>query len=340
MVFALIVAAVSYSLTAYLIRRLRILDVPNDRSSHTTVKPRGGGIAIVAAFALGICVIQSAGRIVPIRTGYFISFFVSLAIIAVVSFYDDVRPRDFRLKLVVQVVAIGLAMFLGNVIDLIRMPWLGEMTDPLLLYPLTFLWFLGMLNAYNFLDGLDGMAAGTAVVVGCFFSFIAFREGSHFAYLVSLSLAAAALGFLAHNWSPARIFMGDVGSAFIGFAFALIAVMAARYDHGHTSLFVMPLLLFHFIFDAAFSMTCRAIRGENITQAHRTHIYQLLNRLGLSHSRVSGLYALLAAIQGLAALWMVTLPREWRLTAFLPFFVVYLTSGIVIRRRASMAGLI
>lgn len=339
-VFAAFIGGISFLLTAILIRRLRIFDIPNERSSHLLPTPRGGGLAIVAGFMIGVSLIQIIGTSVPLRSQYFWGFLLSLLLIASVSFYDDIQHRGFKVKLWTQLASILLVMAAGNVVDVVRLPWFGEVQAFIVLYPLSLIWLLGLTNAYNFMDGLDGMAASTAVVASGFFSYIAFREGSHFAYLVSLALGAATLGFLVFNWSPAKIFMGDVGSTFLGFAFATLAIVAARYDHGHTSLFVMPLLLFHFIFDSIFTFIRRLMNGANVFQAHRTHLYQLMNRLGYSHKAVTLIYAGLAVIQGIAAIWMVSIPGEQRLLVFLPFAVSYLLIGFWILTNARREGLL
>lgn len=338
--FVALIGVVSSILTAILIRRLRVLDIPNERSSHSVPTPRGGGLAIVVGFLLGISMIQLIGDTVPLRSNYFRVFLFSLLLLAGVSLYDDIRNRGLRVKLGAQFVSILLVMAAGNVIDLMHLPWVGELRTLYLLYPLTLLWLLGLTNAYNFMDGLDGIAASTSVVASGFFSYIAFQEGSHFVYLVSLTLGAATLGFLAFNWPPAKIFMGDVGSAFLGFAFATLAIVAARYDLGHTSLFVMPLLLFHFIFDSTFTFLRRLLHGDNVFQGHRTHLYQLMNRMGYSHRAVTLIYAGLAMIQGFTAIWMLRLAGEQRLLAFLPFAVTYLLAGIFITTRARKAEML
>lgn len=340
LLFATLIGGISTVLTAILIPRLRVFDIPNERSSHLFPVPRGGGLAIVVAFLIGVSLIQFIGTAVPLKSHYFWGFLFSLALIAGVSFYDDIQHRGVKVKLGTQLVSIAVAMAAGNVIDVVYLPWVGEVQAFTLLYPLTLVWLLGLTNAYNFMDGLDGMAASTALVASGFFSYIAFQEGSHFVYLVSLVLGAAALGFLVFNWPPARIFMGDIGSTFLGFAFATLAIVAARYDHGHTSLFVMPLLLFHFIFDSIFTLIRRLMNGDNIFQAHRTHLYQLLNRLGYSHKTVTLIYAALAAIQGLAAIWMVGLSGEQRLLVFLPFAVSYFLLGAQVLARARNAQLL
>jgi len=113
-----------------------------------------------------------------------------------------------------------------------------------------------------------------------------------------------------------------------------MAIIAARYDMSHTSFLVMPLLLFHFIFDTTITMARRGLAGENIAMAHRTHLYQLLVRMGMSHASVTGSYCLLALVQGFAALWMVQIVGEARLWVFVPFVVVYSLAAYIITMKA------
>lgn len=340
LVFGGFIAVLSAILTRFLALHLKALDVPNERSSHTIVTPRGGGIAIVAAFFIGILLIQGLGDRTPIVTQYFLGFVISIALIASVSLYDDFKPLTFAVKLGMQVAAIVVAMAAGIVVDLIRLPLAGAIEIGLWAYPLTFLWMLGLTNVYNFIDGLDGFAASTAVVAAAFFAYITYQEGSHFIYLASLSLAAASLGFLVFNWPPAKIFMGDVGSTFLGLTFAVMAVIAARYDHSHTSFLVMPLLLLHFIFDATFTFFRRMLAGENVFSAHRTHLYQLLNRSGYSHKQVTLLYACLAVMQGLAAIWMMRHLGESRGMVYFPFILLYCVGAHWTLVRARQKGIV
>ena len=340
MLFAVAIFGVSVIVTILLIRYLKIFDVPNERSSHTRITPRGGGIAIVSAFLAGILLIHLMGDKTPIYTLYFLGFFAAASVIAALSLYDDFRHVSFRVKLGGQVIAIIVAMLSGIVIDVTYLPSLGEVRWGWWAYPLTLLWIMGLTNAYNFIDGLDGIAASTAVIAAAFLSFISFQQGSHFIYLTALTLAAASLGFLIFNWSPARIFMGDIGSTFLGFTFAVMAIIAARYDHSHTSLFVVPLLLFHFIFDTAFTFLRRLLRGENVFQAHRAHLYQLLNRLGYSHGKVALLYSAMAFSQGLAAVWMVNNLGEKRPLMYIPFLVLQLVYARWVIGKAKKRGII
>lgn len=339
LLFAAIIFGISAVLTMVLVRHLKFFDVPNERSSHVKITPRGGGIAIVVGFLVGILLIQWIGDKAPIYTRYFAGFAAASFVIAVLSFYDDFKHCSFKIKLGGQIVAICVAMLSGIVMDVTYLPWLGEVHWGWWAYPLTLVWILGLTNAYNFIDGLDGLAASTAVIAAGFLSLISFQHGSLFVYLAAMTLSAAALGFLVFNLSPAKIFMGDVGSTFLGLVFAVLAIIAARYDRSHTSLFVVPLLLFHFIFDTSFTFVRRLLRGDNVFQAHRSHLYQLLNRSGLSHSQVTLLYSAMAVSQGLAAVWMVNNLGANRPLMYLPFLLLHCGYAAWVIGRAKKHGL-
>lgn len=322
--FSLVIAGISAWGTFLLTRHLKAFDAPNERSSHVALTPRGGGIAIVAAFLAGILSIHLVGDNTPIYTNYFLGFLFSSLIIATLSLYDDFNTVSYKIKLAGQTIGIIVGLSAGIVIDLVHLPVLGQVHFGFWAYPLTLLWILGLTNAYNFIDGLDGLAASTAVIAALFLAYISFQQGSNFIYLTSLTLAAAAFGFLLFNWPPARIFMGDVGSTFLGFAFAVMAVIAARYDHSHMSLFVVPLLLFHFIFDTIFTFIRRFLAGEHVFTAHRSHLYQLLNRIGYTHKQVTLICSSMAVCQGIAAIWMVRSLGSERVYVYLPFLAFYL----------------
>lgn len=338
--FALVIACFSAASTFFLVRYLRILDIPNERSSHSVPTPRGGGLAIVAGFFLGILLIHFFWGVAPVGASYFIGFLGALVLIALVSLSDDFKSRQVLLKVVTQFIGIGIVMASGIVIGEFHLPGMGPVASGWLAWPLTLLWIFGMTNAYNFMDGLDGMAAGNGVIAGGFFSYIAWQQGSPFVCLAALALCAATSGFLVFNWPPAKIFMGDVGSTFLGFAFAVMAVIAAHYDHAHVSLFVVPLLLFHFIFDTVFTFTRRFLRGERVFQAHRTHLYQLLNRLGCSHLAVSAVYGLMAIAQGFAAIEMVGIVGDRRMLVFLPFLLLQGIFAVVVMTLAKRRNLL
>ena len=340
LLFAFFLLGLSILITRLMLYRARILDVPNPRSSHNIPTPKSGGISIVATFLAGIAIIFVVADRAVIQQHYFYGFVFSALLIAGISLYDDIKNKPFIIRLTTQLLAIFLVLASGLVIDQIAIPYFGLLSLGWLSYPISFIWFLGLTNAFNFMDGLDGLAAGVAVIVSAFFCAITFSQGSTFVYITSYTVLSGALGFLIYNWAPARIFMGDVGSAFLGFVFAVLAVIAARYDNSHTSFLVMPLLLFNFIYDTFFTFLRRLLRGERVIDAHRVHLYQLLNRLGYSHQSVSLFHYGVCVAQGIGAFWMVNIPGSDRALVFLPFLVFQMLYSFIVIKRAKKAQLL
>jgi len=340
LLFAIWLVALSFVITRIMLSNVRIMDVPNARSSHEIATPKSGGISIVITFLIGTIVIFFVADATMIRQDYFFAFVFTSVLIAAISLYDDVKNKRYLVKLGTQLVAVFIVLAAGLVIDEIKLPYLGLVPLGWLSYVVSFLWIVGLTNAFNFMDGLDGLMGGVAVIVSAFFCVITFAEGSHFVYIASYTILAGTIGFLFFNFPPARIFMGDVGSAFLGFAFAVLAIIAARYDLSHTSFLVMPLLLFNVIYDTFFTFTRRLMRGDQVTAAHRTHLYQLFNRLGYSHRTVSLFHYGVCILQGVAAFWMINIPGAQRMLVFVPFLAFQIIYTYVILSRAKKAGLL
>jgi len=330
----------SAGLTYVMARFVQVMDRPNLRSSHSRPVPKSGGIAIVATFVVGSLIIYFYADVARIDDRYFWGYVISAVLLAVVSFVDDILQKIFLAKILTQVLCASVVLASGVVINRLAVPYWGEVPLGAVGYALTFLWILGLTNAYNFMDGLDGLAAGVAVIAAAFLCAIAFQQESVFVYVSSYVLLAGAAGFLVFNFPPARIFMGDVGSAFLGFTFATLAVIGASLDLGHLSFFIVPMLLFHFIFDTVFTFFRRLLRGEKIHHAHRTHLYQLLNQLGYGHRAVSLFHYVVTAVQGAAAFASLGLPADRRLLLFIPFLIFDVAYARWVLRRAKAAGLI
>jgi UDP-GlcNAc:undecaprenyl-phosphate GlcNAc-1-phosphate transferase len=338
--FALALFALSAGLT-WLMVRVRVLAVPNQRSSHTAPVPNSGGVAVVATFLVGYLVLYVLGDDARIGEPYMFGFLVGCVGIAVVGLFDDLgRLRTFRIKLLIQVLGAVVLVSFDIAIRRLTIPAIGSVDLGWVGYPLTVIWLVGLMNIFNFMDGLDGLAGGTAMLAALFFAVATFLEGSYFIYLVSLVLFSSVLGFLVFNYPPARIFMGDVGSQFLGFAFAAIAVIAAERDASPTSLLVMPLLFFHFIFDTVFTFFRRLRCGERVTQAHRGHLYQALNRLGASHARVSWAHYVASIVQGAAAIALLQLPADARIFVFVPLLALGAIYAAWVMRRVRRAGIV
>ncbi len=331
--YCAVVAVLAAGVTYGVARRKLLLDHPNARSSHDTPVPRSGGLGIVTATVLGMLALGIDGHPAVLRDNAFFAVLLGGLIAAMGGFADDVRTRSFLFKLGIQVVASVIAVALGLVIDTLVVPGAGPVHLGAFGPVITVLWLVGLTNAYNFMDGIDGLAGGTAVIAGIFLTLAALSLRQINEATIACTLAAASLGFLIFNLPPAKIFMGDVGSQFLGFGFAATGVLMARYDTTGTLVLLVPLLLFHFIFDTVYTAFRRWRRGENVTQAHRSHLYQRLTHAGFGHGRVTALLCTFAVLQGAGALWIVRLPPTSRALVFLPALAMQLIYLAVVVRR-------
>jgi UDP-N-acetylmuramyl pentapeptide phosphotransferase/UDP-N-acetylglucosamine-1-phosphate transferase len=281
--------------------RYGLLDVPNQRSAHTQPTPRAGGIAIVALSLAGV--VSLAAMHPEWDRTIVVAYVVSALAIAAIGFWDDIRQLPPALRLACQLVcAVGFTMAAGSW-STIALPGAGEVGLGWLGLPLTVVWLLGLLNAYNFMDGIDGLAGAQAIVAGAAWVAFGVLFGQPVVTTLGVLLASTSLGFLGHNWAPARVFMGDVGSVFLGFSFAALPLMAA--EAGPRAAAAAVLVVWPFVFDTAFTLVRRAVRGETIWMPHRSHLYQRLLPAGYSHAAVSTLYASLSAVGVLlAAVWL------------------------------------
>ena len=342
--FAFGLFLVSAGISLFLIKRTKIMDIPNERSSHKKPTPTIGGIAIVVTFFLSMLLLYIFDGKMIIAKKFFLGFTFSSLLIAGMSLYDDIKKKAFYVRLATQIIAVLIVMQFGIIITKVNFPvsLLSFVSRSLGVsgYIITFWWILGMINAYNFMDGLNGMAGGNAIIAATFFCIITYSQGSDFAYIVSYTLVAGVAGFLIFNFPRARLFMGDIGSTFIGFTFATLPIIASLYDNAHTSLLVVPLLLFHFIYDTGFTFLRRLFKGENVFMAHRTHLYQLFNRLGFTHFKVTIFYWAVSIAQGLGAMWMLTIPGPKRLLVFLPYLIFQIIYTIIIIYHARRGGLL
>ena len=338
--FGAVLFVFSVLICFFLLKNAWIIDVPNVRSSHNIPTPKSGGISIVLTFIAGIIVIYFISDSIAINKKYFMGFMFSSLMLACVSLYNDKYNLHYYVRMFFQVIAAITVMVCGLIITEISLPWVGNVklgvTGPVL----TLLWIVGMTNAYNFMDGIDGLAGGTAFITSLVFSILCYMQGSSLVYLVSYGMISGCLGFLFFNFPKARLFMGDVGSIFIGFSFANISIMASLYDQSHTSLFVIPLLLFHFIWDTIYTFFRRGINGENVFMSHRTHLYQLFNRLGYSHNTVSYTHFIMSLFQCAGAWILLKIPGSNRLFVFVPFILFQMIYTRFIVRRAKQLNII
>ena len=285
-----------YSIRRYAERR-QILDQPNDRSSHSIPTPRGGGLAIVI-LVIGVSLWSA------LETGLDrgLIYTVGGVIVAWLGWRDDLHSLSPWIRFAGQGIVAAISIFGLGYFKVVTIPMFGELQLGVVGIIITFLWIIGLTNAYNFMDGIDGMAGGVALSAGLGWMWLASNMHNAFAFWVTLAISASSLGFLGHNWSPAKIFMGDVGSTFLGYSFAVLPLIAST--HGGDALLLGTLLMWTFIMDAGVTFIGRLIKRENIFSAHRSHLYQRLVIAGYKHTTISSLYILLTLLAGiLSYMW-------------------------------------
>lgn len=264
--------------------RRQIMDVPNARSSHVAATPRGGGLAIVVAALLAFAWLAWTGAM---DIGLFGALLSCGSAVAVIGYFDDRRPVPARVRLPVHFAAALAAMVcLGGLPEL----QFGAVTLRLGVtgYVLGVVGIVWVLNLFNFMDGIDGIAGSEAVFIGLGGAALpVFTDpgGSTVVAGPGLALAAASGGFLVWNWPPAKIFMGDVGSGFIGCVIAILAIAAAR--ESGIALLLWLMLGGVFFVDATITLVRRVARGESPHEPHRTHAYQWLARRWNNHKPVT-----------------------------------------------------
>lgn len=334
------VLAVLSAIVVRLVIAARLMDVPNSRSAHERPTPKGGGLGVVVATLVGLIVLYARAETARIADPYFIAVIGGGAAIAAVSLADDAFDFSFFWKLAVQVLAAALPISFGLVLDRLFLPFVGEVPLGPFAIPFTLFWIVFVTNAMNFVDGLNGLCAGTAAVASAFLAMIALSEGGSFVYAASLFLCAGCLGFLPYNFPAARIFLGDVGSQFIGYMLATLAVAAARFEATAVSFFIVPLLLAMPLFDVAFTLIRRAIAGEGLIHAHRGHLYQVLDRSGFPRVGVALIHWGFTAAMGIAAFRFLALAPPGKLALYAAVAAALGCYAFWVARRARRAGIV
>lgn len=253
----------------------QLVDIPNERSSHTKPTPRGGGIGFIIAFAITSSIASAMGAtsISPLM------LWLILMPLTIVGILDDHSGVPAAIRYLVQLFAAGIAVIAFGPFPF---PWLsnfGTIGDFISIL-LTVIGMTALINFYNFMDGLDGLVAGVSTVQLVFLAL-------WFNQLQLLFLVCALLGFLYWNWSPAKIFMGDVGSTVLG---ATVAISLLHGSQDPVFSWLALAVTLPLSGDAIFTLIRRLLRRENIFKAHRSHIYQRLQISGWSHAQVAATY--------------------------------------------------
>jgi UDP-GlcNAc:undecaprenyl-phosphate GlcNAc-1-phosphate transferase len=317
----LLVAFATALFTTPYVRRLALnvgmLDATGERRMHDQPKPRIGGIAVYLGFAfalfsaLGYLInthqLDNYGKVHDVVQSI-VGLIFGGTLILMVGIWDDVMGMSPRAKLVAQIVVASISMLYGFSIGFVRNPF--HHGDILYIplwanIPITLIWYVGMMNAINFIDGLDGLLSGLTAIAGVFLLIIALIQGHPELALVLAALVGGALGFLPYNYNPAKIILGDSGALFIGYVFATVSILGASKVVFTISLLVPLIVLGLPILDTAVAIVRRTRAGRKIYEADRGHFHhQLIFRFGLNvRQAVLLIYALCVAL-GVLALFL------------------------------------
>lgn len=293
------------------------IDQPDERKVHAQAMPRLGGLSIFLAFILCMLFLVDLSR--PMQGVVY-----GATIMFIVGVVDDICALTAKVKLLGQIAAAGIAIYYGVVVQFITNPFNGLLDLGLFSIPLTLLWIVGITNAINLIDGLDGLAGGVSAIAAATMGIVAFRQGQIEVALTAFIVVAAIGGFLPFNFYPARIFMGDSGSNFLGFILGCLAIMGTAKSAALISLFVPIVILGIPIFDTFFAIIRRINNRVPIFSPDKDHLHHRLMAMGMSHRRsvviIYGISAFFAAIA--VTMTVISSPKGTLVLAILLLLIV------------------
>jgi len=304
------------------------IDMPRLRGMHEEPIPRMGGIAIVLGFlaALGIAAIFMP----EVHTLQFLGFVVGALIIVAAGIIDDIRELKPGMKLALQIVASLVPIFSGISFDFLKAAFPAILNDSLSI-PITLIWIVGLTNAVNFIDGLDGLAAGVSTIAALSLLVLCLITGSGLAVVLAAALAGSCLGFLPRNFNPAEVIMGDTGSQFLGYVLAVSSILGPFKAYALLSVVIVSFVLALPIFDTAFAILRRLWAHKPIYAADRGHLHHRLIDSGYSQKQTVVLLYVLSAVSGVIAI--VIAIQDSRAIIVTSFCVVIMLMMIFIYRK-------
>ena len=289
---ALIIAIGGTPLVRYAAMQLGILDQPSARKVHHAPVPLMGGAAIYIAFIAALAIWGERSYVNEV-----VGIFVGATLVSLVGALDDSRGVGSYLKLAFQIAAACILILSGVQVRLF---------DGFMDIVLTLLWVVGITNAFNLLDNMDGLSAGVATVASAFFTLLAAMSGQYLVGTLAAALGGACVGFLVYNWNPARVFMGDTGSLFLGFLLAAVGIKLRFPANSASITWMIPVLILALpIFDTSLVFISRLRRGKNpLTTAGKDHLSHRLARLSGSQREAVLLCYLVTGATGLSSIFL------------------------------------
>lgn len=283
--------------------RIGAVDKPNSRKVHQTPMPRLGGLAIYISFLIGFLILMPESPYkYPILIGSFI--------IILTGIIDDLYDISARWKLLGQVSAALVVILVGVDIDFINLPFGGRIDFGIYTIPLTILWIVGITNAINLIDGLDGLAAGVSSIALITISGMAIIMGNVFVLSMGIIVLASTLGFLIYNFHPAKIFMGDTGAMFLGYMIAVLSLLG--FKNVAVISFIVPIIILGVpISDTLFAIIRRIALKKPLAAPDKSHLHHCILRLGYSHRKtvliiygISAIFGAVAVVFSQATMWV------------------------------------
>ncbi|MCX7842457.1 MAG: undecaprenyl/decaprenyl-phosphate alpha-N-acetylglucosaminyl 1-phosphate transferase [Clostridia bacterium] len=309
-VIAFIVAFSATPIAKKLAFKIGAVDIPkDDRRMHKKPIARIGGLAMVSGFMTALLfnvvgsLIYSNDVLAPSRE--LLGMLIGIAIIVGIGIIDDIKQINAKTKLFFQLLAAGIVVFSGTAIEVVTNPFSASgisFLNPYISYPVSILWIVGITNAINLIDGLDGLAAGVASISSLSLFFVSLITNIPSNAVFTAALAGSALGFLPYNFNPAKIFMGDTGSTFLGFTLGVISIQGMLKGYAAIALAIPILVLGLPLFDTTFAVFRRLLKGKSIMEADRGHLHHRLIDMGLSHKQSVVVMYVASAALGLCAI--------------------------------------
>ncbi|MEQ6356867.1 MraY family glycosyltransferase [Lysinibacillus sp. M3] len=311
---SIIAAFVASILLTPLVKRLAFkigaVDAPNYRKVHARIMPRLGGLAIFLSFLIAVAIFQPILIINENGSNFLLAIIIGACIIVATGVVDDMREISAKAKLVGQLIAALIVIFVGGIqIDMITLPFVGELNLGFLSIPLTIIWIVGITNAINLIDGLDGLAAGVSTIALITLAVMAIIMNNMFVLAIAAILAAATIGFLFYNFHPAKIFMGDTGALFLGFMISVLALLGFK-NVTVVSLIIPVIILGVPISDTFFAIVRRVRMKKKWSDPDKSHLHHRLLDMGFTHRQTVLIIYGIAIMFGLAAV-IFSMAKVW-----------------------------
>jgi len=312
--------------------KLGAIDYPKKRGLHKEPIPRMGGLAIVLGFVLTMIILSPFKE--EIRTLQFVGFIAGALVIVILGMIDDIYNLGAKLKFAVQIAAALIVVLTGTTIDLVTWPVPAYLDG--FSIPFTMIWIIGVTNAVNFIDGVDGLAAGVSSICATTIMILCILTGSPLAVVLMAALAGSCLGFLPRNFNPAEIIMGDTGATFLGYVLAVSSILGVFKSYALLAVLIAVLCLALPILDTAFAMLRRALNGKPIMGADRGHLHHRLIDRGYNQKQTVLILYGISAISGLLAI-LIAVQNIYAITVAAVFFMALLSILYVYRKRIEAA---